>query len=193
MRHEICNWHLMCAPRIFNWFPIDDLRPRPALGRSQDDHGPGGKAGNAPCAGIILDRMDFLNDRVERMRHPLMHDFRLAPLHEVGFVSVAREKSCQFGIAHAPEYGGIRDLVTVQMEDGKDGAVANWIQELIGVPACRQRTRFGFTIPDDATDQQIWIVKCCTERMRKGVSEFAPFVNRTRSFRCNVARNATGE
>src|ERR1700692_2115280 len=76
------------------------------------------------------------------------------------------------------------------MEDGEHSAITRGIQKLIGVPTGGQRAGFRFAVPHDAADQQIWIVEGGAIRVSNGVSELAAFVNRTRSFGSDMARNS---
>jgi hypothetical protein len=50
------------------------------------------------------------------------------------------------------------------------------MQELVGVPARRERTRLGLAIADDARDDELRIVECGAERVRQRVTELASFV-----------------
>src|SRR6185295_12377376 len=90
----------------------------------------------------------------------------------------------------AREYRRIRDLVAVQMENRQHDAVADRIEELVGVPCRRERTRLGFPIADDAGHDEIWIVEHRAGGVAQGVPELASFVNAARRFRRHMARNA---
>src|SRR6266404_2070274 len=92
LRGQVRDRHLMRAPCALDWLSIDDLRSRPAFGRAQNDHGPDWKARRSLAAGLVLDGADFLDHCVERRRHGLVHWLGVAPLDEVGFVSVASEE-----------------------------------------------------------------------------------------------------
>src|SRR6266550_2092567 len=84
--------HLMRAPRTFDGLAVHKFRSRPALRSTHDDHGPDGKARRSLAAGFALNGVDFLDDRVERRRHELMHRFRFVPFDAVRFISVTSEK-----------------------------------------------------------------------------------------------------
>src|ERR1700756_5814374 len=77
------------------------------------------------------------------------------------------------------------------MQNGKHGAIARWIQKFVGVPTRRERSRFGLTIADHATNEQVRVVKCGAVRMGNGVPEFAAFVNRARRFRRDMAGDSS--
>ena len=61
------------------------------------------------------------------------------------------------------------------------------------MPGSCQRAGFRFAIADHRRDDQLWIVERCAAGMRKHVSQFASFVNRTGSFRRAVAADAPWE
>ncbi len=61
------------------------------------------------------------------------------------------------------------------------------------MPACRERTGFGFAVAHHARRQKIGVVKDRAERMDQGVTQFSSFVNRTGRFRRDMARNAAGK
>jgi hypothetical protein len=45
------------------------------------------------------------------------------------------------------------------VQDGKNGAVVDRVEELVGVPTRGKRTGFGFAITDDARDKQIGVIE----------------------------------
>ena len=96
-------------------------------------------------------------------------------------------------MADTRKESGIVNLVAVQVKDGQNCAIANGVQELAYVPGCCQRPGLGFAVAYYCRDDQLWVVKGCAAGMRKHVSQFASFVNRTGSFRCTVAADAPGE
>ena len=110
-----------------------------------------------------------------------MHCSRLGAFHEKGPVAVAPEQVLEFSVAETGQHRGVRDLVAVQMQDGQYGTVMSRVQKLVRVPGGSKRTCFGLAIANDAADDEIRIVERCTKRMRECVSQFAAFMNRTRS------------
>jgi hypothetical protein len=96
-------------------------------------------------------------------------------------------------VADARQKSGIVNLVSVQMQDGQHRTIANGIQEFADVPRSGQRSGFGLAVANHRRDDQLWIVERCAAGMRKHVSQFASFVNRTGSFWRAVAPNAAGE
>ena len=96
-------------------------------------------------------------------------------------------------MADAGENAGIGNLVAVQVEDRQNHPVGRRVQELVGMPARCQRSSLRFAVADDTGNDQIGVVEGRSVGMRKGVAEFAAFVNRTGRLRRNVARNAARE
>jgi len=88
-----------------------------------------------------------------------VHDVRLMAFDEMRRVSVATHQLIEFLVADAGKHGGIGDLVAVEMQDGQDGAIPHRVQELVGMPACRQRSGFGLTVADNTGDDKIRVVK----------------------------------
>src|SRR5271165_408473 len=79
------------------------------------------------------------------------------------------------------------------MQDRQYCSVANRAKELAYVPGSCQRPGLRFAVAYYCGDDQLWVVECCAAGMRKHVSQFASFVNRTGSFRRAVAADATRE
>ncbi len=193
VRDETRNGYLVRTPGVFDRFSVHYLWPGPALRRSQDDHWPHWESGGPSCAGVILNRVDFLDDRVERMRHQLVHGLRLMAFHKIRLVTIAGEKLSQLRISETAEYRRIRDLVPVQMQNWKNSAVASGIQKLVRVPTGCEWTRLGFAVTNHAANQQVWVVKGSAIRVRNRVSEFSSFMNRARRLRCDMAWNTSRE
>ena len=61
------------------------------------------------------------------------------------------------------------------------------------MPCGGKRAGFSFTVADNASHDQSWIVKHGAEGMAQGISEFAAFVNGAGRLRRSVARNAAGK
>src|SRR5690606_30251307 len=81
----------------------------------------------------------------------------------------------------------VRDLVTVEVEDRQNRAVHLWVEELVGVPGCRQRSRLRLPVADDTGHDEVGVVESGAEGMDKRVAEFAAFVDRTRRLWGDVA------
>src|SRR5579883_1308148 len=135
---------LVRAPGAFDLYAIHRFRPRPTLRAAEDDHRPRPPPIEAVLAGVALDLADAFDHAVERRRHQLVHCRRIVALDEVGLVTVAFEKVHQLFVAYAREHRRAGDLVAVQVKDWEYGAVARRVEELVGVPARRERPRFGF-------------------------------------------------
>ena len=54
---------------------------------------------------------------------------------------------------------GIGDLVAVEVQDRQDRPVGRRVQELVGMPARRQRSGLRLAVADDAGDDQVGIVE----------------------------------
>ena len=111
-------------------------------------------------------------------------------LDEIRFVTVARKEAGQFFLGDPGKYRGIRNLVTVQVQDGEHRAITSGVQKFVGMPTGRQRTRLRLTVADDTRHNQIGVVKRRTVSVGNGITQFATFMNGTRRFRRDVAGNA---
>ena len=79
------------------------------------------------------------------------------------------------------------------MQDGEHGTVADGVEELVGVPAGRQRAGLRLTVADDAADDEVGVVECGSVRMRERVAELAALVDRSGRLGRHVRRDASGE
>ena len=122
-----------------------------------------------------------------------MHRLRVVSLDEARGVPVALQQRAQLGGRDAREHGGVGDLVAVEVQDRQHRAVVNGVQELVGVPARRQRPSLGLAVTNDAANEQIGVVKSRSVGVQQRVAELAALVNRTRCLRSDVAGNAAGE
>ena len=137
--------------------------------------------------------MNLIDDLVERRRHELMHHLGLVSFDEIRRVAVAGEQLRQLIVVHSAEDCGISNLVTIEVQNRQHRAVPRRIEELVRVPARRQRARLRLTVADHAADDEIWIVERGAVRVRQRVAELATFVDRARCFRRRVARDAAGK
>ncbi len=99
----------------------------------------------------------------------------------------------QVRVSQTSEDGWVGDFVPVQVEDGKNGAVASRIQKLIGVPTGSERASLGFAIANDTANQQVRIVERGTIGVGNRVAEFAAFVDRAGRLWRNMAGDSAGK
>ncbi len=181
--------HLVRPEGSLDLKPIDDLRPRPALGRSQDDHRPARPGGVLGGPRGALEPPDVRDGAFQNGGHQFVHLRRIVALDEVGCPAASAEELVQFLMPDAGQHGRVADLVAVQMQDRQHGTVGHGIEELVGLPCGRQGAGFRFAIADDTGDDQIRIVERGAKGMAEGVAQFAAFVDRTRRRRRNMTRN----
>ena len=185
---EIRDRNLMGAPSPFHRLAVNELRPGPAFGRAEHDHGP-----TRPLHRIrrgtrgILDLVDLRKDHIECAGETLMHQGRDVAFDEMRFVAVAADQVGQFLAADAGEHRRVGNLEPIEMKDRKNGTIACGIEKLVGVPTRGKRARFRLTIADDAGDDQIRIVESSAIGMEEGIAEFAAFMDRAGSFRRHMA------
>jgi hypothetical protein len=152
-----------------------------------------GRRGRYDLRALLWMRRMSLNDRVQGAGHQLMHQLRLIAFHEIRRPAAAADELLQFLMLDAGQHGRITDLVAVQVQDRQHGAVANRIEQFVGLPSGCQRAGFRLSIADDAGNDQIGIVECGSEGMAEGIPELAALVNRPRRRRRDMAGDATGK
>ena len=190
---KVRDRNLVCSPGTFHWFAIDDFGSRPSLRRAHNDHRPRRQPGPFFASRGLLDRLNFVEHRVHRLRHQLMHRLRIVAINEMRLVAVPAKQLGELFIRQAGKHSWVRNLVAVQMKNGQDSAVALGIEKFVAMPTGGERSGFRFAVADHAADEQIRIIKRRAVGVRERVPEFAAFVNRTGSFRRDVARNSARE
>src|SRR5579859_361967 len=134
----------MRPPEAFYFMPVYLLWAGPALGRAQNDHGPLG-----PLDGLSLGRpsrfllnvTDLVHTTFHHLGHLAVHLIRIIAFHNVRRPSQASHQHVEFLGWHARQYGWVGNLVSIQMQNGKHGAIAYRVEEFIGVPTGGQRSR----------------------------------------------------
>ena len=190
---HLAHRHLVRAPVTLGTLAVDLLRAGPPLGRAEHDHRPAGAPGEAVAARVGLDAPDLADDGVERAGHEPVHRGRVVPLDEVGRVAVAAEELVQLLVADPRQDGGVGDLVAVEVQDRQHRAVGHRVEELVGVPARRQRPGLRLAVADDAGDDQVGVVEGGPVGVRQGVAELAALVDRAGRLRRDVAGDAARE
>ena len=184
--------------------PSTSLGPVQPLGVRSTIIGQRGRAASAACAPVDsrarrrLDPRAALDlgsrdDLIERGGHQLVHRRRVRALHEARRVAVALEQRAQLLLGNPREHGRVGDLVAVQMQHRQHGAVARRVEELVRVPARRQRTRLRLAVADHAAGQQVGIVEHGAVGVHERVAELAALVDRARRLGGDVAGDAAGE
>ena len=188
--------HLVRAPGVLDGHAVHLARARPALRRPQHDHRPARPGHVAAVARGGLDLRDPVERVVQRRREALVH--RPGPPVEAArdeqrLPPVPLEERDELVLRDPREDRRVRDLVAVQVQDRQDGAVRARVQELVRVPARRERAGLRLAVADDARDEEIRVVEGGAERMRERVAELAALVDRARRLGRRVARNPARE
>ena len=144
----------MRPPETFQVVSIHLPRRRPTLRAAQNDHRPARTERLAGTPRLVLDLADLQDALFQRCRHRLVHAARIAALDEIRCVAVADEQRLQLLMADAGQERRVIDLVAVEVQDRQHGAVRDRVEELIAVPAGRERTGFSFAVAHhDQSDQ----------------------------------------
>ena len=94
-----------------------------------------------------------------------MHELGLLSGNDMGLPSVARQEGEELVLRNARKHSRVRDLPAVQVQDRQNGAVRHRVEELVRMPAGRERAGLSLAVADDAGDDQIGVV----ERGAEGV------------------------
>src|SRR4029078_2108023 len=108
-------------------------------------------------------------------------------------VPVALEQRDELVRRDPGEDGGVRDLVAVQVQDRQDGTVGRGVQELVGVPARRERPGLGLAVAYRAADDEARVVERGAVRVDERVSQLAALVDGARGLGRDVAGDAARE
>ena len=190
---HVAHRNLVRTPVVLALLAVDLRRAGPALRRAKDDHRPGRPLQVAVVAGIGPDPLDLGHCGVEHAGQLLVDVRRIVPLDEVRRIAHALEELLQFLLGDARKEARVGDLVAVEVEDRQHAAVAGRVEELVAVPAGRERPGLRLAVADDAGDDQVRVVEGRAIGMAQRIAEFAAFMDAARRFRRNVAGNAAGE
>ncbi len=185
--------HLVGAKRPLAGQAVDRLGARPALRRDEHDHRPARPRRLALLARSPLDLGDLLEHRVERRRHQLVHDGRLVTLDEMRRVAVTVQQRRELLARNPREHRRVGDLVAVEVKHRQHGAVLHRIEELVRVPARRQRAGLGLAVTDHAQRDQSRVVEHGAVGVQQRVAQFAALVDRPGGLRSDVAGDPAGE
>ena len=142
---------------------------------------------------LVTDLADDVQGDVERLRQLAVDVGWVVAGDRQDLVPVTLEQLDQLVLRDAGEHRRIGDLVAVEVEDRQDGAVTSGIDELVGVPAGSQRAGLGFTVADDAGDEQPGVVERRPVGVCQGIPELAALVDRPRHLRRHVAGDPAGK
>jgi hypothetical protein len=142
----------MGAPIPFGALAIDFLRTGPSLWRPEDDHRPARAFGEAVPARVGLNALDLCKNGVQRACHEFVHFVRLMALDKIRRITVATKKVVEFFGTNPGQNRRVGDLVSIEMQDREDHTVGDRIEELVGMPARRQRSGFRLAVAHDTGD-----------------------------------------
>ena len=124
---QIRERHLVRAPGTLRRFAIHLFWSSPTFGTAENDHRPDWAPLEPILARARLNDADLVEHLVERASHPLVHQGGLVAFYEIRFVTVAAEKLLQLLMADAGQNCRVGDFVTIQVQNGKEGAIIGWI------------------------------------------------------------------
>src|SRR4030095_8160709 len=128
--------HLVRTPITLYSTAVHFLRSGPSFRTAQHNHGPTPPGGSPIGASLPLNTSNFRNALLKSSRHFLVHEFDVVAFHEMRCPPVSLEQLFQFFVRYARKQCRVVDLVSVQIENGQHGPVADRAQKLVGVPRC---------------------------------------------------------
>src|SRR5579875_1176830 len=191
MLSDIGNRHLVSSPEAFHPVAVQFPGPGPAFGRSQNDHGPGGAPRDSFGSTLFLDCANLIHATLEDGGQLLVNQLRIVAFNGVRRPAVTAEKVIKLLAGNPRQYCRIGDLVTVQVQDGKDRTVPDGVEKFVRVPGCSERPGFRFAVADYDGRDEVGIIKCRSERVRQAVAKLATLMNGSGRLRRAVASNAT--
>ena len=173
--------------------PSTSFGPVQPFGVRRTIIGQRGRSAIAVVAGAALDLGDLVERAVELGGERLVHRLRVVAGDEARRVPVALQQRAQLVLGDPREHRRVGDLVAVEVQDRQHRAVARRVEELVRVPARRERARLGLAVADDAADEQVRVVERGAVGVHERVAELAALVDRARRLGRDVARDAAGE
>ncbi|MNW51700.1 hypothetical protein D3C74_291920 [compost metagenome] len=183
----------MGTERIFVRYAAPFLWSRPAFRGTEYQHRPYRTSSVPGFARMLLDGLDFLNDRVQRLRHRRMHQLRIFAFYENRFPAHAFEISGHFLVRLTRQDRWVADLKSIQVKDRQHRSVRDRVDEPVGEPRSRKRSGFGFPVAYDDRRNEVRVVQNRACAMRKRIPQFPAFMNRPRRLRCCVGSNPARE
>src|SRR5664280_1424963 len=188
------NRYLVRPPRSFDPVTVQLLGTSPSLRRAQDDHWPAWplrRHSGRRVPRLLLDRSNLEHAVFHHTGHFLVHQRRVIAFYHVRRPAIPGEETLQFLRRNPRQNRWIRDLVTIEVQHRQHCAVVDGIQELVRVPRRRQRSGLRFAIPHNYRHDQIRIVECRAESMRKAIPQFPTLVDGARRLGCAVTPDST--
>ena len=193
------DWHLVRTESTFDWCSFPSFWSSPTFRNTSNQD----RVYWLSCffcrtfTSFCLDFLDFFNRFVQFFCKQSMSCFMVVRnsryVCKNWFPSKTFKEKGQFFVCFAFEDCWIVDLSTVEVEDWKNSTIIDWVQEGIGQPTSHQWTSFPFTITDYGCGNHIWIVQNSSRCVRKSITKFSTFVDRSWCFRRRVRGNPSWE
>src|SRR5215472_6041755 len=136
------EWYLVRTPESLKVMSFDFSWCGPSFRRAQDDHGPTWPDERSVFARSPAMFADLAHAVLDVGGHCVVHFVDVGTFDEIRGPAVPAEEVFEFLMRDASQQRRIVDLVSVDMEDRQDGAIARRIQELIDVPGGREWSCF---------------------------------------------------
>src|SRR5664279_873047 len=185
-----CEGHLVRTEGAFDWNSIHFLRTGPSLGCAQDDHGPDRLFLESALARLLLNGSNLGIAFVQRSSQDLMDDLRIVAFDKIGLVTPPYIQGLQVFVARPCLNRRSGDFVAVEVQNRKDCAVPDRLEEVDRLPASFERASLGFSVTDHAGNDQIGIVESGAEGVNQRVAKLAALMHGIRDVRSAMAGHA---
>ena len=188
--------HLVRAPRALDRQPVDLLRAGPALRRAQHDHRPARPlARRRPRARAPGSSRDVVERLVERRRERAgaRRGGSSTRVDEQRPLAVALEERDELALGDAREHRRVRDLVAVQVQDRKHGAVACGFRNLFECQLVASGPVSASPSPTTQATSRSGLSNAAPNACDERIAELAALVDRARRLGRDVARDPAGE
>src|ERR1019366_4220494 len=174
----------------FDWNSIHFLRTGPPFGCAQDDHGPDRLFLESALARLLLNGSNLGIAIVQRSSQDLMDDLQIVAFDKIGLVPTPYVEGLQVFVARPCLNSRPGDFVAIEVQNRKDCAVPDRIEEVDRLPASFERASLGFSVTDPAGNDQIGIVESGAEGVNQRVAKFAALMHGIRDVRSAMAGHA---
>ena len=123
--------NLVGSERTLVFKIVDEFGSGPALGRLEHDHRPAWPRCNRVFACLTLDILDILYRFFHGGGHEAMHGVWVISFDEHRCPAAAFKEALKLVMIDPGKNSWIADLVTIEMKDGQNSAIAGRVEELV--------------------------------------------------------------
>lgn len=150
---------LVSTPVTLQIVVVKLARGGPALGTSENDHGPQRSLGLARLAALLLDLSDLIHTVFECRGHGLVHRLNIVTLDEVWLPAITDKEALEFSVRDSSKNSWVVDLVAVKVKNRQDSSINDRVEELVAVPGGSKGASLSLAVTDHGKGNQIGVIK----------------------------------